>query len=90
MLIEPLKDKKKNRFPSYPNTTFYDEEAVAGAIRWLRLEIDNLYRKFNKGDVWRWGNDQVCDECESYVMKKIDEAFPDLPILPKAKETNTG
>jgi len=84
MKIKPLTQLDKR-----VGANCYDEEDIAGAVRWLRLEIDNLYRRFNKGDVWRWSNDQVCDECELYVMKKIEEAFPNLPILPKAKEPNS-
>ncbi|MHA1827920.1 MAG: hypothetical protein ACTSX6_04650 [Candidatus Heimdallarchaeaceae archaeon] len=89
MKIEQL-TKNKVAFTNDNGKRFYFEEDIAGAIRWLRLEIDNLYRKFNKGDVWRWSNDEVCDNCAEYVMKKIDEAFPDIPTLPKAKETNKG
>jgi len=88
MKIEPLtKDKITDGWSG--NTDVISPEDVAGAVRWLRLEIDNLYRKFNKGDVWRWSNDEICDKCEEYVMKKIDEAFPNLSILPETKEHNS-
>ena len=50
MKIEPLtKDKITDGWSG--NTDVISPEDVAGAVRWLRLEIDNLYRKFNKGDV---------------------------------------
>lgn len=41
----------------------------------LKKSIDNLYRQFNKGELWSWSNDTVCEECESLVLIKIDEIF---------------
>ena len=63
---EPLKDKKKNRFPSYPNVVFYDEETVKSAVEWLKEEI----------------NIEDADEKTARILisiyTKIDQAFPDI------------
>jgi len=88
---EPLKDKriklelsssgqrpKEIFLVKDKNGRFTRVESVKSAVEWLKDEIDNLYRKFPKGDIWRASNDQVCDMCEEYMKKKIAEAFPDL------------
>lgn len=48
----------------------YDIEEISCAVRWLRLEIDNLSLKI------QWGENETCNQCEEYIRKKIDEAFP--------------
>lgn len=38
---EPLKDKKKNRFPSYPEVTFFDSDIIKSACEWLKDRLGN-------------------------------------------------
>lgn len=57
---------------------YFSVKSMKSAVEYLKEQIDNLYHKFPKGDVWRASNDTVCDMCEEYMIKKIDETFPDL------------
>lgn len=63
MKPEPLLNKKKNRFPSYPNVTFYDEETISAAVEWLKQELPS----------------QLIKQSRLYnVHTIIDEAFEDV------------
>jgi len=63
---EPLKDKKKNRFPSYPNVTFYDEECISAAVEWLKETVDEY---FERDDMPNRNND---------IQLFIKKAFEDV------------
>ena len=64
---EPLKNKKKNKFPLYPNVTFYDGEDVKSAVEWLKDELKKNMMYLHRGD-------------ETYLFKQINEAFSDVVI----------
>lgn len=66
MKPEPLKGKKKNRFPSYPNVTFYDEETVKAAVEWL------------KGKIKGRSDETIPQIFTIDVNELIDEAFEDI------------
>lgn len=53
----------------------YHKINVDRAVEKLKQEIDDLYHKIGKTEVWRAGNDVVCDMCEEFVKEKIDEVF---------------
>ena len=37
----------------------------------LELDMYNLYSQLDKTEVWKLGNDEVCDLCEELVKKII-------------------
>ncbi len=71
---EPLKDKKKNRFPSYPNVNFYDEENIKSAVEWLKDRLASRLIDYSERD---------------YIRDVVDEAFPDLNIQNSDKMIKT-
>lgn len=51
------------------------EKDMKEKIEKLKKEISDLYHSVGKIEVWRANNDGVCDLCEDYVLKKIEELF---------------
>lgn len=49
-----------------------EDERRAFAER-LKTRIKHLYPQLEKRSVWGLSGDEVCDNCEDYVMKVIDE-----------------
>lgn len=54
---------------------FYGENFLLGALKWVKKETYDLYHQFSKAEIWGVGNDEVCDKCEEYVAKKLNEGF---------------
>ena len=53
-------------------------QRLKSALQGLDDDIDFLYRKFEKYDVWSKSNDEVCDMCEKYFKKQVKKWFPDV------------
>lgn len=54
---------------------FYAKD-VDSAVEWLKKELTPFYKGLiSKSDVWHMSKDELCDELEEAVLKKIDEAF---------------
>ena len=51
-------------------------EKVISAVEWLKESVNDLYK--GKSEAWRMVNDELCDQCEEFFKKKINEAFPVL------------
>lgn len=49
------------------------QDDIIGLVEQLKADITDLYHKIGKAEVWRASNDVVCDLCEEYIKKKIEE-----------------
>ena len=57
---------------------FINIKRLKSAVQGLDDDIDFLYRKFEKYDIWSKSNDEVCDMCEEYFKKQIKKWFPNM------------
>ena len=73
---EPLKEKVIVGDP-HEGIKFKFED-VKSAVQGLLEEIDDLYHRFPKADVWDKSNDEVCGMCEKYFKKLIKKWFADV------------
>ena len=55
-------------------TLFIRRDEFIKRLEWLRKRTNDLYHTIGKVKVWRSGNDEVCDLCEEYFKKLIDQA----------------
>lgn len=60
------------------NKRWADFDKLSESIEKLKVETYDLYHKLGKVEVWKASNDEVCDMCEEFVHKKINEIFSDI------------
>ena len=48
---------------------------IKASVKLLKLEVNDVYHKIGKNKVWRLSADELCDVCEEYFLKKINEIF---------------
>jgi len=56
---------------------FFHISDIKSACEFFLQEIDDLYHKIGKPEVWRMNNDELVDACEDYVKEKFKLAFKD-------------
>jgi hypothetical protein len=73
--MKPTKEEQRAIANKYFNLWQNAKKEQRDKVALLRQLTTDLHHRFPKGIIWRENCDTVCDMCEEYVHKKIEEVF---------------
>ena len=77
---ELRKLEKEEKYDNNDKDTDSKAIEIIKTLEYIKQKTFDLYHKFEKGIIWRESIDTVCDMCEEYVHKVIDDTIKELKI----------